>query len=627
MRNAPWTAVRDRFEYSLGRQAYTQGESAEAVTHFLRLMQKDDTSQPGLQLMVLESLGLAYEQLASRPDDLEKAIKSGKMELPTPVFDITKTRVVLPAEPEGSSSSGGRHAKWAALDAQALAHWDRKGKKPMSVLPDRKRIIAAVGETLHAELWASNPLSTALVVSDITVSVDGAAADVETIKEVTLEPYETRVISVGITPKAAGAFTISAASFRFHGFLPITQSLERRGKRLHATKAQRLTPTYAKDTTLTVNAVEGAPRVVVTLHGVPDQLYEGEVVDATITLHNAGKSEVENVQAVCSHYGVISLMDAETSDALPNVIPTAKPFTLAKGIPAGETVAIPVRFTAVSAGTLELLSLIVYTALDGTPGATRLVHAADVRRVLTVTTEISPARSGYIVIVDIASHADTPITIADLTPVSQYWDAEGIPGAVLYPNQTFRGVIHPKPNGRTDLDLAQPGLVANLAALLRGNMDSLAPITPTEVSLSTPTGYFLQRRSHRLRFASANFSALASELVPKVLPMFDPLDLDVVFNWSIGDRHGHGGALGLRPSPAFSLVEALRAEADGPAKRTMYEETDRIRRQIAESVLEGPYAVEQDPVVVRARVKGASSGRVQHDFNNGCVYQVLALTN
>jgi hypothetical protein len=309
MRDAPWTAVRDRIEYSLGRQAYTLGESAGAVEHFLKLMQRDDTSQPGLQTMVLDSLALAYEQLASRPDELKAATKAGRIKLPQPVFDNTKTRIVLPAEPESSSSAGGRSAKWAALDAQALAHWDRKGKKPLSVLPDRKRIVAAVGETLHAELVATNPLNTPLVLSDITVTVDGSEVEVDTLEQVELEEYETRTISVGITPKAAGSFVVSAASFGFHRFLPITQTLERRGKRVHATKAQRLTPTYAKDTTLTVNAVQGAPRVVVQLRCVPDHLYEGEVVDAEISLHNAGKADVEMVQAVCSHYGVLSLRE------------------------------------------------------------------------------------------------------------------------------------------------------------------------------------------------------------------------------------------------------------------------------------------------------------------------------
>lgn len=60
-RSTPWTAAQDRIEYSLGRQAYTIGESDVAVEHFLRILRKEDTSMPGSQGGILEDLSLAYE--------------------------------------------------------------------------------------------------------------------------------------------------------------------------------------------------------------------------------------------------------------------------------------------------------------------------------------------------------------------------------------------------------------------------------------------------------------------------------------------------------------------------------------------------------------------------------------
>lgn len=633
MRDTPWPAVRDRLQYSLGRQSYTLGENAEAVEHFLCLIERDETRLPALQTSFLDSLALAYEQVASRPEELEKLRASGHLQLPTPVFDATKTRVVLPDEAgtsaATSSSSGGRSAKWAALDAQALSHWDRKGKKPMSVLPDRKRFVAAVGETLHVELTATNPLSVAIVLTDVTVSATGAALDVEPIAEVQLEPYQTRMLSVAITPKTSGDFTVASVSFCFHRFLPTTQSLERQGKRLHLTKAQRLTPTYAKDTTLTVTAVEGAPRVVATLKGVPEQLYEGEVVEAELVLRNTGATPVEQAQMVCSQYGIVSLSEfkwelwltvdaSESSDAtVSNVIPTSTPLNLAAAIAPGESTTVPVRFTALSAGPLEFLALVVYSAADGTPGAARLVQTADVKRLLTVTSDVVPARSGYVVTAEVVSHAETPITVGELVPVSQYWSTTTAPGATILPNQVFRAVFLTKASDAS-LDLQQSALVDNLGRVLQGHLDSLAPITPDTVTISTPPGYLLQRRTHRLRFAAQNFSASASDIIPRILPMFDPLDLDIVFDWTMGDRHGRSGAFGLRPAPDFSLVERLRADVDdGPGKRTMYQETGRIRQQVSDSILEGVYAAEEDPVVVRARVPDAKDGKVSHDFDAG----------
>ena len=60
-RSTLWTAAQDRIEYSLGRQAYTLGESDLAVEHFLRLLRKDDTGVPGSQDGVLEDMSLAYK--------------------------------------------------------------------------------------------------------------------------------------------------------------------------------------------------------------------------------------------------------------------------------------------------------------------------------------------------------------------------------------------------------------------------------------------------------------------------------------------------------------------------------------------------------------------------------------
>ena len=59
-RSTPWTAAQDRIEYSLGRQAYTLGESDVAVEHFLRLLRKEDTGVAGSQNMILEDMALAY---------------------------------------------------------------------------------------------------------------------------------------------------------------------------------------------------------------------------------------------------------------------------------------------------------------------------------------------------------------------------------------------------------------------------------------------------------------------------------------------------------------------------------------------------------------------------------------
>jgi hypothetical protein len=576
-----------------------------AVEHFLKLLARDDLATPGTQGMVLEDLAQAYEQLALNPEQLAKA---GELHLPTPVFDVKKTRIVLAAEGSGQGSKDA----WAALDGRVLSHWDRKGKKPASVLPDTKRIVAAVGEEFTVELVATNPLNAPIVLADLTLDLEGDG-EASTRDEVTLDPYESRQVALTVTAKAAGTLTVKAARFTFHRFLPTTQSLERRGRRLHVTKAQRITPTYAPDKSLTVHVESSTPRVAAHIIGVPDAVLAGEVVDAELRLRNSGALPIEDVQLLTSHYGVISLPDTAIPSPVPNAIAPNRPFSVHAGtINPGEDVAIPIRFSYPTPGRLGLLALATFSTPDGTAGAAKIAHTADIRRVISISSEVRPAKDGWFVSLDVASHADVPLQVAPPVAVSEYFAASVLGGgATLYPNQSVRTVLAVK---RTSFsgDLSQTGLVSNLAKLLRG--DTLGPISPPSAALSVPPGFLASRRAHRLSFAGTHFPALPTDVVPKLLPLFDPLDLDVAFAWSAGERQGVACAHGIRPAPAFSLVEGLREEV-GPEKRTLYEETGRLRRALADSVLEGVYADEGDPVRVSATIAGAARGRVSHSFD------------
>ena len=93
----------------------------------------------------------------------------------------------------------------------------------------------------------------------------------------------------------------------FHRFFPCSQSLERRGKRLYATKAQRIVPAYADDTSLHVEVGRSRPRATVELEGVPDSLYLGEEVEGIIRATNTGRLAVDGVQLFTSEMGMIRL--------------------------------------------------------------------------------------------------------------------------------------------------------------------------------------------------------------------------------------------------------------------------------------------------------------------------------
>lgn len=289
-------------------------------------------------------------------------------------------------------------------------------------------------------------------------------------------------------------------------------------------------------------------------------------------------------------------------------------------IEAGKSVTVPIVFTAVAPGALEVKALAIFSAA-GTDvlGSARVSHTADVRKALAITTEVAPARKGYFLAVTVTNQADVPLEVTGLSAVSEYWRLSApadVSPEPLLPHQTQRLVLSVQPED-VRLDLSQRRLVSNLGHVLSGRPEAIQPIEPGTVKLQVPTAEYLRsRRAWRLRFATEHFPTLPRELVPRILPLLDPLELDLVASWAAENRYGFACAHGIRPAPAFSLVESLRG-GESTSKRTMYEETGRQMRALNEAVLEGIFADEEDPLLVRARVPSASEGRVTHDFTKG----------
>jgi hypothetical protein len=73
---------------------------------------------------------------------LAAAKEKDKLELPTPVFDVTKTRIVTSSN---EASGSGTREDWTDLENSALKSWDRKGKKPIRLLSDETRLSTPAG--------------------------------------------------------------------------------------------------------------------------------------------------------------------------------------------------------------------------------------------------------------------------------------------------------------------------------------------------------------------------------------------------------------------------------------------------------------------------------------------------
>jgi hypothetical protein len=133
----------------------------------------------------------------------------------------------------------------------------------------------------------------------------------ESLSEVVLEPYETRLISLPIKIDKPGTITIQSVEFDFHRFFPCEQPLARKGRRLHGTKQQRVTPTYANDTSLKVEIGDAWPMVSARVEGLPDMMYVGEQVRGTLEIRNEGSIAFSDIQLFVNEQGCIRLADGK----------------------------------------------------------------------------------------------------------------------------------------------------------------------------------------------------------------------------------------------------------------------------------------------------------------------------
>ena len=163
----------------------------------------------------------------------------------------------------------------------------------------------------RAELVAINPLNCPLALANVRITADSDNLSTEALSEVVLEPYETRLISLPITVNKIGTITIKSVKFDFHRFFPCEQSLARRGRRLHATKQQRIEPNYATDTSLKVEISQARPVISATLKGLPDTTFMGEQVSGTVEIRNEGKIAVSGVQLYLNEQGCVRLANGK----------------------------------------------------------------------------------------------------------------------------------------------------------------------------------------------------------------------------------------------------------------------------------------------------------------------------
>lgn len=155
--------------------------------------------------------------------------------------------------------------------------------------------------------------------------------------------------------------------------MPFTQSLKKQGRRLNATREQRLTPTYAPDRSLLVKVREPKPSLKVRLESSPSDLLVGEEWGGNLILQNVGSVSLRDLRVIVDDSTSLQVLGLEDQDAkqdsegdhlvLRNDLDLDLPrdIELPSGIlEAGASIEVPIAIRGVSAGLNETRCLFVF---------------------------------------------------------------------------------------------------------------------------------------------------------------------------------------------------------------------------------------------------------------------------
>ncbi|KAJ1772033.1 hypothetical protein EV179_001364 [Coemansia sp. RSA 487] len=302
-----WTAIDSHINHELGRQCMAVQHYDEAFMYFMALM-GDDKVPPKLQAKYLQELLQLFLESSESQVDGDQANDSGSpkpplVELSIPAIDPHQARIIMSPDLEGEDG---------------LLTWTRSGSAPAQ--PDTAfndsmaGRCCSVGESVAVLLVVSNPLTIGVTLNNFTLECKFDPAgeppesellspkyEVSTVQSVILEGGQTAMVTVQIVPKCAGSLSILGANYLLCDILPTFKSLRIPGRRLNDTKEQRLSVTYAPETTLGFCIDPNLPHLEMALEEFPDALMSGSMCQVSLRVKNCGTLPCKSMALWLSH--------------------------------------------------------------------------------------------------------------------------------------------------------------------------------------------------------------------------------------------------------------------------------------------------------------------------------------
>ncbi|RIB08725.1 ER-golgi trafficking TRAPP I complex 85 kDa subunit-domain-containing protein [Gigaspora rosea] len=348
--NHSWTLIEDHIYFALGRQSVHLGDLSAALEFFIKLL-RASRQPPTQQNAYLRDFMHIYKQYAS---------KTGKypyfdQEFPIPVIDDSSVKVIL-----SNSQSSEYDDIWDVMEREFLEEgftgldiYGKPRKRPYALNGDIHRTVCAVGEPFFVQLTLHNPMQVAFNLNDLILEceyiplpdsnensielekdldnektipcneiIDNKESqlmkfedfDLETLKEVSLEELEKKMISLCVLPKKQGSIKILGLRYTLNSIVHGVKKFAKRGKRLNDTTEQHTSIVYAPDRSLDLLVTSPMPLLEATFHSFPDVLLSGEVKQILLEINNKGQKGLTDLRVKISHPSFFCIGDAEMID-------------------------------------------------------------------------------------------------------------------------------------------------------------------------------------------------------------------------------------------------------------------------------------------------------------------------
>jgi len=334
-----WTLIDDHINFTLGRQAFHLADLDTAVDYFLKLLHGSKQSANQQNAYMREFLYI-YKQYIDHKKPIEDESDKHKdiIKLSIPQVDDKSIKVLLfdvvenQREKNFVSDNIQQDDEWEALDK--IVSEDNLNHH-LNNRFNNDQNTCTIGEPIYVVVTLINPMKIPLELNNIildcelTPSNDESTQPINSSYEndsnylhyqyyslqqigyVKLAPNSKEKIKIIVIPKIEGTLKIKGIKYFLFDLVKAFHPFEKKGKRLNATREQRMNVMYSEDKSLLFTVTPPMPLLDVVFHSKPTSVFAGETTKIILEINNKGNCTLKNLKLVMNQNSLVYIGSPE----------------------------------------------------------------------------------------------------------------------------------------------------------------------------------------------------------------------------------------------------------------------------------------------------------------------------